>query len=209
MCHGARGLAAGSRLGPANEDPPPGRREPSRAVNTFRPGVHKGQARVAKRRGRVHRPARAPPATTSRWSLWRVSTSRGTAMLPTRNDLDEAPEQVPTRSGVSGSASLRRHERPHRPVVTAPAGGHGPALPTRRLRAVSTPHACRYWRLSSGLRLRSDTTRNSSRQAGSARQAESGAARPASTVSAVAGSRGTNQVRTHHPAAPAARRCRT
>ena len=54
----------------------------------------------------------------------------------------------------------------------------------------------------SGLRLRSDTTRNSSRQAGSARQAESGAARPASTVSAVAGRRGTNQVRTQSSSCP-------
>jgi hypothetical protein len=55
-----------------------------------------------------------------------------------------------------------------------------------------------------GLRLRSDTTRSSSRQPGSSRQALPGRARPATTTSAPAGNAGTNSSRSQSSSALAA-----
>ena len=136
-------------------------------------------------------------AAAPRWSRgrWRTPPGRGGGGRWGRPRRTVAAGCRPD-PGSADRRQLRRRERPHRPTATVPAGGRAPARPADRDGPVPRHSACRYRRLSSGLRLRSETTRNSSRHAGSARQAGPGGSRPANTVTALAGSRGNSRVRT-------------
>ena len=92
-------------------------------------------------------------------------------MRSTGHDLDEPPEQGSHqiwRQRVGRRA--RRRERRTSASSDSPSGWPCACSTSWSWRAGSTPQARRYCRLSSGLRLRRDTTRSSSRQAGSARQ---------------------------------------
>ena len=121
---------------------------------------------------------------------------QGTAMQTAGDDLDEPPQQgahqVRRQRIGDRLAAANEHIGQQRQPQRMAMGQLDQLIVTDRVDATGVQVRAAVL----GLRLRSDTTRNSSRQAGSARQAEPGADRPATTVRAVAGRRGSRRVRT-------------
>ena len=167
------GTPAGSRRGRASADRPPGRRGPDRA------GTHPSGPDSTNDSPRSQVNGSCASSHLEHLPQQRLGGHpgdrahlEGAAVEPAGDDLDEPSQQRAHQIRASaGRPPPRRRERPRRPTATAPAGGRAPARPAGRGGRGRRHRRDRYCRLSSGLRLRSDTTRNSSRQAGSARQA--------------------------------------